>query len=81
MKRIPQRREADGCLTFLSTCAKAGVVALPAAIVAFLVGGDELRGVFAAFVTYPVVFLGAMIYFTSRPKSAGKPAEFRKRSR
>ena len=83
MKRTPVRRDSSGCLAFLSTCAKAFVVALPAALVALVVGGDELRGVMAAFITLPVVFLGLMIYFTSRPKSGPAPrkmAEFKKRS-
>ena len=66
------RRDGGGCLEFLSTCAKAFLVALPAALVAFVVGGDELRGAGVAFITFPVVFLGAMIYFTSKPKSPGK---------
>ena len=77
------RPERNGCPEFLSTCAKAAVVALPAAVVAVIVGGDELRGVFAGFVTFPVVFLGAMVYFASRPKPAGpaprKPAELKKK--
>lgn len=78
MKRIPLRRDSGGCLEFLTTCAKASLIGLAAAVVAAIVGGDELRGVMLACIVFPVVFLGAMIYFTSKPKSAGKPAEIKK---
>jgi hypothetical protein len=77
MRRMPTHGDSSGCLTFLSKCAKAMLIALVAGFAAFAVGGDELRGCGVALFATPAVFLGAMVYLSRTPKWV--PPEPRKR--
>jgi len=67
---MPIHGESSGCTTFLSKCAKSLVVGLVVGFVGFVVGGNEMVGCFVALFATPAGFLGAMVYFTSRPDSS-----------
>jgi len=74
---MPTHGDSSGCLSFLSKCTKAMLIALVAGFVGFAVGGDEMRGCGVALFVTPAFFLGAMVYLSRTPKWV--PPEPRKR--
>ena len=79
-RRIIQPR-AGGCSQLIATVARAALISVLAGSVAFVVGGDELRGAGLALLVTPLTFIVSLVFWPRKTPARLSLKEVRERTR